>query len=317
MKKLIRECDTFGQKVELFVNGESKFKSLFGGMLWILTLLMIGAASGYFLSKFFNRDESTTITNTVFSNDVNYDLHKIPIMMRLSNSLLQVRPDWEKIWNVKLKIWHGGVNETDPLKRLTQYPTDFDLETCDLNKHFGEWAYLFRNISDLDTYICPNMRNQSEPIYGVYGDVRKPFSYYNFYFHRCAENCIDSKVMNSYLSNTFMDMRTVDFSTDSNSIVPNSAFVRAERFAVSHTVWRRIWLYAQKVMFTSDFGYVFEDKSSEVYFQHGISRSDVDMRDKKLEQVPNTFLMLTILNNPSQLHFSRSYLKAQQFLANV
>jgi hypothetical protein len=114
-----------------------------------------------------------------------------------------------------------------------------------------------------------------------------------------------------------MDLRTFDFSTDTYSLEPKKRFVRGERFVVSHSIWRRIFKYVQKVTFFSDLGYVFEDKSSEVYYQLGTIRCDLDIRNKLVQLVPNTFLILTLVNDPSRLIFNRSFLKAQQFLANL
>jgi hypothetical protein len=226
MSSFLKCFDIFGAKFDFFIGGSTKYTSQFGALLSLLTILLILAATSYFLNKFFRREESTTTFNTVFQNNLNLDFDKIPIMMRISNTDFQIHPQWQKIWNMKLLVWHGEMNQTDPSKKISQYPTYYDLETCDIKIHFGKSAYLFETISDINTYLCPSMKNSSESLYGIYGDPSKPYSYYNFQFYRCSKDCLDSKTIDSYLTSTYMDMRTLDYSTDSNSLIPFTPFVR-------------------------------------------------------------------------------------------
>ena len=73
------------------------------------------------------------------------------------------------------------------------------MEQCDINKHFGEFAFLFKDISDLNTFFCPVTRMENQSVVGIYGG-EKVFQYYHFYITMCINstefsNCYDEKTI--------------------------------------------------------------------------------------------------------------------------
>lgn len=196
------------------------------------------------------------------------------------------------------------------------------MEKCNIDKHFGNYRYLFENQTDLDTFVCPDFASLPEDsLYGLYGDT-EPYSFYNFAIRPCVDEldgdiCYNSTYIKSFLNQVFLDVRTVDFSVANFNTIPYFPVARGDRFTVSQSIFRRIWMKYKSIDYNSDIGYVFSENIQNSFHQLGEFSSDVDMRDQKTNVTPYTFLWLTLINSNQKSFYYRSYLKAQTMFANV
>ena len=170
----------------------------------------------------------------------------------------------------------------------------------------------------MSIFLCPNYQNSSYPISGVYGDdIDGQLKYYNIYFHRCQNYCKDSATIEKYLQSVYLDTVTVDYTTQSLTLVPYVPNIRPDRHAISSSVYIRIWMSLQSVLFRSDMGYIFQDFKEDNYYQFDKFNRDVDLRDQSTATVPGSFCVLTLSNSSSKVVYTRSFTKAQNALASI
>jgi hypothetical protein len=158
-------------------------------------------------------------------------------------------------------------------------------------------------------------------LYGLYGDT-DPYSFYNFANRPCVPEldgdvCYNQAYIKGFLNQVFLDVRTVDFSISNFDSNPFYAVARGDRFTVSQSIFRRIWMKYKSVKYNTDLGYVFSENSENNFHQIDGYTSDVDMRDQKTNVTPYTFLWLTMVNSSQKSIYYRTYMKAQEFLANI
>ena len=185
------------------------------------------------------------------------------------------------------------------------------MEQCDLNKHFGEYKYLFVNLTDISTFFCPVMRNYTQTIYGIYGNTN-PFSYYNFVIYKCSEsnggNCIDEDTQEKLLTSTYVDMRTVDVSINSNEQYVKTPTIRTDRHMLSTTVLN--WVKS-----STDDNFFVTSKRAESF--HQVHSFRYGLRNISETSTPGTFASLSILANGNTMIYSRRYHKIQDFFVSV
>ena len=58
------------------------------------------------------------------------------------------------------------------------------MSKCDINKHFSEYKQYFKNMEDLNSFICPEIRLNNQTLYGIYGgnpmQDLKAYDHYSF-----------------------------------------------------------------------------------------------------------------------------------------
>ena len=324
LSNIIRQSDIVSDDIRLRIqNGNTNYKTLFGGLISILSYSLILASIIYFMEKFFNRKESTIISNEKINNDVSIDnFSELPFMIRISDNNGIVKEKSNAYWKFFMSYWWAEKNMTDPIQGMYKRSESIQLSPCDLNNpiHFNEkYRKLFSNVTDINTYFCPDYtKNMS--LFGIYGDIN-PFSYFHFSLRACINEidnniCAPASQLKSYMSNVYFDYITIDYTVDSHSIIPYFATVSGKRFLVSNTLYRRIWMNYKTVFYESDFGYIFEQKKTDHFFQIAEFSSDINL-NLPSGIVPNTILGVTISNLNKTNTISRYYSKAQNFLANV
>ena len=175
---------------------------------------------------------------------------------------------------------------------------------------------------DLDTFYCVVPRLQNQSIYGIYGNT-EPFGFYHVYFYMCAnqdidDKCIEMEEIKQILSNTYLDMRSVNYLIDSQNVKDvKIPIVKVDRHMVSMTVYKRIWIYLSSVEYITDDGLVFSKKSNNTFHQVDSYRYDVDMRKIENGTIPYTFLTVTILSNGQIKIYNRSFVKIQEYIGTI
>ncbi len=263
----IQESDFLSDDVRLRIqNGNSNYKTLYGGILSLFCLFACTAALGYFLEKFFSRKESNIISNDKFNEEISItNFHEIPFMIRLSDTNFEVKKNPKSWYSIKLTYNWSEKNETDPKKTLIGKLEFIDVVECNLDNpdHFNpRYKYLFQNQTDLYTFYCPDYKKVRD-LYGLYGGTA-PFSYFTYFVRGCRNEtdgdiCEEKKKVNDYLAFAYLDFRTIDYEIDQYSIKPNKETLYGQRFLISNSVYRRIWMYYKNIVYKSDFGFIFEE----------------------------------------------------------
>ena len=99
----------------------------------------------------------------------------------------------------------------------------------------------------------------------------------------------------SILSNVYLDMRTMDYAIKSYKKNVRELTIKSERFMLSLSVYKRIWMYLNNIQYITDNGYFFTKDEEINFFQHDSIRYDVDLRDIEKMTIKGTFLSFTVL----------------------
>ena len=319
MKTFLQNFDFYSSEVYFTVNsGNKRIKTIFGGIITIISFIAIAALSVLFLIQFFKGSSSSVLSKDESTEDLNLPLHQYPFMLRLSTEKVKVYEQTERLYTITLKLKVGGGNNT------SQWTDDIQMEQCDINKHFGNFSHLFKDISDIDTFFCPIMRMDNQSVIGIYGGEQL-FQYYHFYITRCMNttkesNCYDEETITKYLKATYLDVRSLDYNLNSNNKkeAPYTLYVRSDRHSISNTVYKRVWMYMETINYYKDIGLVFEKQKLYSFFKVNSFRYDMDMRDMfNGVTVPGTFANLSVLNYSNKKTYYHKYMKAQEFFANM
>ncbi len=322
IKELVTYLDFFSLEAHFTFNekGEKRIKTIFGGFLSLLYILAALFFTIYFIIRLLTKKDLNVMYSSEkdFLININYS-NKLPFMVRLSDYYRHSFS--ENLYDITLKIWYNFPNKT-----LGDYTIDiYDnviLEKCDLNKHFGEYKEYFKNLSNINSYFCPKDRLKNQTLYGVYGDSNN-FSFYYFYFTKCKNttnknNCLSNEEITKKLTNSFLDIIYIDFSIDNLNIkTPQKIIIKSERFIISSTVYKRIWLFLRQVKYITDYGLITTRKKEENFHQFDSLRFDTDLRDIDNAEEPGTFLTVSIGNSGDISVYNRKFNKIQDYLANI
>ena len=315
--KYIKKLDFLSCSAKFTFNesGETKYKTIIGGIISFLSIFGSCGLCIYFLLKFFDRNEASVVHSTqtdIYINNTNS--HKMPILLRLSDTNSKTFDNPEKIYNITLKVWHGGSNDSTTLLQTYE---DVEMEKCDINKHFNsEFKKIINDIDNINTYFCPIQRNYNQTLYGIYGSIY-PFSYYSFTIRFCknsTENnfCYPLEYSVNLLQESYLDVIIIDYTLDSLNIKNTGTMtLLKERFMISSTMFKRIWFYLENIKFLTDEGYIFQNNKRNRFHRYNSVRFDVDSRDTKTVYY---FATLTILNTSQTSQYYKTYTKIQDYI---
>ena len=308
--------------------GDIRNKTIYGGIITLISYTLIILSGIYFLINLIKRENKSLISSTESSPYLNLtESNLIPFIFRLSDKNSIPYENAEKLYKIQLKYWYGGSNKTQlesesesEILSLKQNYIDLIVEKCDINKHFGKYKYLFESMVDLNSFYCTYPRSFNYSLYGKYGSFT-PFSYYNFYFVKCNvsldSNCYKSEEIESILSNVYMDMRTINYEINSELKDVREANIISERFMISLSVFKRIWMIYDNVKYITDKGYFLTNKKEINFFQFQSLRYDTDLRNNIENTIPGSFLYFTISFSGHTSTFIRTFNKIQDYTATL
>ena len=291
----------------------------------IITLIIVLFGTIYFFLEVFLRTSFVLIYNqtTDFSPVLNitnfpvglaiFDSNAIPIenlenQIRIYGEFYELSPDPQGYKITKLK--------------LKQFP----LERCDLDKHFGDYKYLFNKIQGLNYYLCLPVNSVNLTLYGNYADGLNPNSFLIFQIAKCFNNnntdlfpevkCFNRTTIDNNFNNVYLNMLFLDYDIDhKNSKNPGNIILRSETYPLSTTVYNRYFIRKKIVQYISDFGFLFSSIQNNVFFQDDSLNLNTDLR---VNSSPiGLFGQVNISLSKKTDNYYRSYIKLQSALANI
>ena len=323
MLNLIKKVDLYSHQAHLTLNeqGDPGLKTILGGIISLFLIIIISSFGLYFILRLLLRNDASIIYSSIRDNTVNITYsNNLPFMFRISDTF-SIPIEKDGLYNISLLIWFANSSNSEK-NDFKQYYDSIYLEKCDINKHFGNYINYFKNMNDINTYFCPPFRLNNQSLSGIYGN-NIPFVYYNIYFSKCINNtkfnsCKNDKYIYEILSDAYLDLRYIDYSINNlNQKNVAEIKIRNERFILSISVYKRIWLYIKKITYLTDNGLFYHKYTNETFHQYDSIRIDSDLRDLSLSDINGTFTSITISNSGTVDIYKRNYLKFQDYLATV
>ena len=319
----IKNFDYLSKKVSLTINneGETSFKTLVGGIISFLSFFCSLMCGSYFIFRLLKRKDLSIIQSTQINPFINITYsHKLPFLLRLSDTNSLPYQDDEKLYYITSSIWYGGSNNTSLIGNAPQTSQSFNISKCNLDVHFDdEFKSFFNKFENLNSYYCLPIRNYSQNIYGLYGNTF-PFSYYSFTLRFCkntTENnnsCYSNSDIRELIKSPYLDVIFIDYTIDSlNKKEVKKLSVRKERYELSILLYKRIWLYLENIKFITDNGYFFSKNQIENFYRYESVRIDPSL----LEGEKSYFSTLTILNSLNTSIYNKQYTKFQDYIAII
>lgn len=321
----IRMMDIYSPDVQLRIQKDNKnYKTVVGGIMAILSLMLMLSITGYFLSKFFKREEATIIESSEETNKVNItDYDQYIFMLKYTDGAEEYMPA-DKVAIEGVFKYYYLEDPSDPTSDLKKKSLDIKFEPCDINneKHVKpQYKYLLENVPYIDTYLCPIFPRDHIYIEGQYGDVESN-SFITYYVRRCIEErdnrkCDTVEEMENYLREGTLYVMTMTNSIRHLTERPDGPVAKGYKFPASLDYPKRMWLLLRNIEYQVDYGFIFEEKVTFKFFQVYETFSELENNYSAESTVPYNILKFTISNYKSLNSYVRTYMKAQTLLANI
>jgi hypothetical protein len=251
------------------------------------------------------------------------NLTEYPMTFHIADSSGRKLPEQDRIFHIYAKFFKFGIvmndNHSPEVKREE---INIYLERCDLNKHFGKYEKYFTGIPELSFKYCLPAESHNITLFGRYGDVNKEFGIPQIFVSRCIngtagkENCFDNEVIDRILVSVFFEFSYIDYDIDHyNPNDPRILTKKADVVHMSSSVYSRIMKPITNVIYSSDYGYIFESNDVLKFFQGENLVMEYDFRKK---EVSPGIIASFFLSNSNKSHiYTRVYIKLQSLLANI
>lgn len=323
MKNLITAADILSNKPQLRNNQiYLRFKTIFGGALTIIMTILIIAASISFGIDLLERKNSTITYNLLPATDKSKaQIGQFPYMVALLDNGLKLLPEDDRWYGFLSESWDFYPKTVNGSTEMLLKRTIIETERCDLDKHFGEWRDLFKDVPYLEHHYCL-VPGQNITVYGLYGST-KPNNFIDHWISTCVNNtelnktnCYSREESKARLVNTYLSYVFLDTTIDHNDIQnPVKYILRSEILPVSSSIYKRIFFYLRNISYKTDYGFIFQDIREEKIFQVSDSKENVDLRPEGT--VPGSFALISVLMDKYNNFYFRKYYKGQNFLADM
>ncbi len=312
-------CDVVGYKPFLSVFKKDRYKSKFGKLIGILTIISIIILASYFILELLNRKEIQIIFNETSSKNRIVNLADSPIVIYLTDGL--GNPLDKNYAELRVNYWNWTYAKPNDTYR--SYTTDeIKLEDCNLDSHFGKYKSFFSNF-DIQNKTCFPRGKVDYSLIGQYGDVTSPHSSINIVANKCLNTTTNSKcpsekqleyvLKNSYISFNFIDYE-IDHNNFSNPILP---VLRTSYLPLNWDLHSRHLMYFKAVYHTTDQGFIFEDKFTQNAYLFSRNSLTVQIRHGSTLYPNASYGTLTLIQESKLELYSRTYLKGQALIAKI
>ena len=319
---LIKKMDFLYHEAHFTFNkhGDPGLKTVIGGYLSLITILLSIFISFYFIILLFLKKDATVIFSSKQDSNINllYS-YKLPFLFRLSDRV-SYPLEHLNLYEVKVNFWYS-IPSLNGNITVQQY-TNLTYKKCNLYEHFDdEYKKYFINDKDLETFFCLDPRNKNITLFGSYGDI-KSFSIIHFDFYICnnetmKNQCLSKENIQTILNDAYLDLRYINYNIESNKQHVKTIYIKNERIPISYSVFKRLWINFKTIEFISDNGFIFSRSSTEIFHQFSDIRIDTDIRDIVYGTNPGNFFALTFSLNGEVNVFNKTYQKLQHVLGTI
>jgi hypothetical protein len=322
MKKIstfVNIFDFYGKQYGLYTNGENRYKTNFGAITGILSILIILALASYFVYETFL---FTNVTVTNYLDEIkrpSNNLSQIPILFRFGDVTGQIIPP-ERLYNFELNHYEYTTELNSDKRVVKMKLTNLNYQICKAEDIKGYEEY-FTNIN-LSNFYCIPTNKYNLTIYGKFGDISGGFSGLNFFIIKCENSTSQSKCLDLSQSNKILTGSKLVISHIDNRInpynysSPNEFYLKSTVYQISPHLIKRYFYNIQQNEYETDYGIIFENKITKTFFKYETISFNVDEEFQSLNGKP-AISHVNFINSDYVSVTKRRYNKLQTFLANA
>ena len=328
MKELIKRIDFLGGNINIQYKGNLGPKSVFGGIITILLLILTALLILGFGSDFFNRTNPSLYVQDVSPLDYkkfNITNNNLPISFRFENFRAEMI-DQEQIYYF-FDIFHSVFERSQKDGVMTLKSQELlDYKICE-EKDFSENKSLF-NQKNLKNSFCINYEKRESLSFG--GDWDGNFIHYiSVYFVKCPQGgfnrkgipCgseeINKKLVSSYFfASVFVPIVLVD---PSNLEAPLIRDLKNYYFPIDNNIVKNHILRFEETVISSDIGWLIEsiNEQSIVFFNSVMSDYSLISSFQDDPYFKYVYGSTALVMNKKYKKYVRTYEKIQTLAANV
>jgi hypothetical protein len=319
MKDFFLYFDYLSPTPNLKINRNDRLKNNVSCIASLVAIILIISVTVYFTNQMFMRVNSNIIYNSLPNRDQLQNISDLPYMIGVFNNLGLPLLEDSNIYNIQSEIWNMDYEYTNGSVKQVARRTLIQQEKCDIEKHFGQYKEYFKDVAYLSSYYCqvPGLNNLT-----LFRHISTRSIFAGHYISRCVNNsqannyCKDSATIQSTLANTYVIYKYLEFSIDHKNISdPGQLTLRNDALPVSSSIFSRYWYYYKNIIYSTDLGYIFEDLSTNNYFE--VSRPVQTVNLNPQGTVPGSFALISLTMDYKMDFYQRGYLKFQGLIAYI
>ena len=318
----LSEIDFFGTHFHFYLNASKKFKTIYGGLLTILTIFIIIACIIFFGSNLFLKTNPTINQENVNEGYSIIDLKKEKVILafRMENLDGEFVDFTNKIYPI---IYYYSRNENSSTYRSSKTEEFLSYHIC------NESDYTDINLTQYyGKLFCIDMSNKN---FGGYWDNPYIF-YYEIRLYFCPNGETYSKSKNCTSMETLNKIFNLDdpmlfslyypvYYFDHNSLKqPLNKNYKNYFYYLNHKLQKNDRIYIKHYILYDDQGWMFVNKKKKSVWGVDDIKSDFSyFTEEQLtkENSSSLFYLMNIYMTPEKTYYSRFYTKIQDVMAEV
>ena len=326
LKSLISIIDLYGLSVPLRYQQKSKFNTIIGATLSLITIISIFTVLLIFIVDIFEHKDFKIIQNSEqIYGKKQVDFSKVPILIGFINDSgrpVKIDPSYVRI--ILDRNDHYPEINSEGIMTLRRESFSIKLEYCDLNVHFYNDTEIIDMIKyyEYDKYLCV-VPGQNLTIAGRFGDSIHGYDMLEIHLIKCEntsekQNCANEEEMNAFYKNSYMSIIYLSEAVDHYDVYnPIRKSFRSEVFLVVSNSVKRYYYYFSPGTYASDTGYIFEKQEVFNYSEYQTTIIDfVDEEDQSFYS-GETLVEVAFTSMDRYVHYERIYNKIQDCFGNI
>ena len=217
----IKNIDFLGKRPLLFINGKTSNKSNLGGLLSILTALLVVSSSAYFIYLLVSRTSFSVILSEEFNPWPTKSWYNSEFSIMLQNRFLNDVVDKERIYGITAQTWSNKPNKQPDgsIKYVTEI-LPVEMEKCDVSRNFAGGVDLWKNQKLINDSYCIKTGQNISSI-KLFGE--NDYTGVVLWIHKCQNSttktdCYPDEYITKELQNVFVLTRFRDYYLDHQKV---------------------------------------------------------------------------------------------------
>jgi len=305
--------DIYGNKPELKIKKGDNFKTVFGSILTIQTILTSLFALSYFCLLLFDVTNPKLVFSLRNINNpplIQFDQSNYGFAFGLENVTSYEQFIDESIYRVEAYHMTGTRSSNGTFSWEVE---KLGLEKCNINKYPKEFEHIFADLPFQNLYC---LKNTTFVLSGTF--LNEQYKYIIIKIFECKNStepnstvCQPKSYIDEMLAGTFFSFSHTDITLDpTNYTHPKQVYAGDSYTTVSNKFFKEMHHYLKIVNFATDKGWLVSDVQKDTYFQLDYIKEMTDFRKA------DNFLSYTVKLSTKWETYHRSYIKIQDVAAD-